>query len=563
MQKKTVRKKQSRNEKGNFYVLYIGLAAAIIVAWNIYATIGMSYIVSYRSKCALEAASLAAARDLSRIVVDDPKWGYVSLTDQPPVGDDTRASDGYPLPVTGINTILATARLELIVAHSIGTNEAIECAMSDVRSAKAASRRLARALRNSLRNTRGGNAVSAYSDNIASRATGTTASPTTANTGLTWVGDEDLIARDIHGKEVRPMVAAADIYRKNATDLLNGLGWELQGVSGELGSLESEGTTNTPVPGSSIEAHIDDSLVGGGSLFSDKQLYPAFVNVPAFEEDFNFAGLGKQASLVETPLFEKYSSANTCSVVRLVAQLKKKDGSAYIKSAACAQPAYMEDKVPASYMVLRFPNGLPSGVTSIRELLTSEGLAAKIPLYTARGGDFPTDQGSALQANPEKPTATVKETFTRAFFDWLRTAHAKPKVESVLTALDYPFNRQEVTATYLYTFNNQGQAEVYAPNNYPFTSQATYENQLYSVAFNAINARGVTWTLRMRDQVHRLGKLEGGKHAGQPMPSTVAVDPNQEEGKRMLDKAGSRYDRSRLGLEIEISSPTIASGDTQ
>lgn len=518
---KVQRKQKQRSERGNLYVLYIAFAAMLIVGWNLFAGIGVTLIVNYRNKCALESASLAAARDLSRIVIDDSKWGYVSLTDQPPIGDETVAKDGYPLPVTGINTILATVRLELIVAHSIGTNEAIDCAQADLSSARAACRRLSRVLRNALKETKD--------------------------------LQRDEIARDIYGKEVTPMKSARDLYRTNATSLLDCLGWKVDSVTGELGWLEGDGMTNTPVPSMSELSALDASL-------RDSKVYPAFVDVAAYDEEFYFAGLGKQASLVESDLFQTYSTQNNCSIIRLTSQLRKKsETDVCIKSSACAQPAYMEDKMPTAYMVLRFPNGVPSKTNSLRDLLTSEGMHKEIPLCTARGGDFPVDKGAFLQANTDRPTATVRHAFTRAFFDWLRTAHAKPKLDSLVSALDHQFNKQHNSTTYLFTIDNQGAVNVDAPQNYPFSSQTAYENQLYTVAFNALIDNGLTWTVRIRDQVHRLGNLEGGKHAGQPMPSVLAVDLSQDETKRLLEKAGNRYDRSRLATEVEISSPIAAS----
>lgn len=511
-------KKQRRNRRGNLYLLYIGLAALIIVIWNLYAAIGLNMIVNYRSKCALEAASLAAARDLSCIVLNDPKWGYIALTDQPPVGKDTLAEDGYPLPVTGINTIIATARLELLVAHSLGTNEAIDCAMEDVTSARKAARQLGRVLRNSLRNDK-----------------------RSANS----LKDEHLIARDIHGQVVRPLDSARNVYEQNAKHLLGTLGWQLESLNADLGALTDEGGTNTPRPENA------------------ERFYPAFKDVPVGDEPFYFAGLGKQVSLVESSLYEtSRSGPQVCSILRLVAQLKRtgSTGTDYMKSVACAQPAFIEDKVPASYMVLRFPNGIPHGADSLRGLLTSRGMSGNIPLYTASGGDFPVDTGAQLKENPGKATATVRHAFTRAFFDWLRTAHAKPKLHAILEALDSQFARQHASTTYLFTFDDNGSIEIAAPENYPFTTQTAYENQLYTVAFNAINANGLNWSLRLRDQVHRLGKLEGGKHAGQPMPSRVPVNFKQDEEKRLLAIAGSRYDRSRLALELEISNPSIDNG---
>lgn len=518
---------RARNERGNLYVLYIGFAAMIVIVWNLYAQVGLSFMINYRSKCALEAASLAAARDLSRIVIDDPKWGYVALTDQPPIGDSTKAGDGYPLPVTGINTIMATVRLEMLVAQSLGTNEALDCAMEDLQSARAASRHLSRVLRNSLKRERNSFGIEE---------------------------SEELVARDIHGKVVRPMDSAAAVYRQNATQMLTGLGWSLESLNGELGSLTQEGTTNTPVPETGLFAKA------ASAFEPEVKHYPAFIDVPAAGESFYFAGLGKQASLVEPALFDTSRSAQNCSIIRLVAQLKKCDNLSFMKSVACAQPAYMEDKVPSSYMVLRFPNGIPNGTESLRSLLTSEGLSKRIPLYTAFGGDFPIDRGAQLGENPGKASATVRQAVSRAFFDWLRTAHAKPKLDAIINALDCQFNRQHPSATYLFTFDDNGEIEVAAPQDYPFLVQTAYESQLYTVATNVINLHGVVWSVRLRDQVHRLGKQEGGKHAGQPMPSAVAVSRNQDEDKRLLATAGSRYDRSRLGLELEISTPIMTNG---
>ncbi|MFX8700516.1 hypothetical protein ABTM56_20650, partial [Acinetobacter baumannii] len=64
------------------------------------------------SKNAIEAAALAAAADLSRIVVNTPEYGFISLSDAAPIGKSTSASDQYYLPVRSINSIIGTCRLE-------------------------------------------------------------------------------------------------------------------------------------------------------------------------------------------------------------------------------------------------------------------------------------------------------------------------------------------------------------------------------------------------------------------------------------------------------------------
>lgn len=493
----------------------------LIAAWNIFADLGMTGIVSYRHKCALEAASLAAARDLSSIVIDDPGWGYVALTDHPPVGDETLAEDGYPLPVTGINTIMATVRLELIVAHAVGTNEALDCAMSDLSSARAAARRLNSALRASL--------VSS--------------------------GESKSEARNIHGKRVQPLISARKVYRENARQMLDCLGWDLASMDGELGYIEDEGSTNTPVPQPAALASIERSM-------EDGKFYPAFTEVSAYDESFRFAGLGKQVSLVETALFRPFDAAASCSVVKLTGTINKRDDDKRnLAACACAQPAYNEDRVPAGYMVVRFPDGVPATARTLRSLLSADQLRNKIALFSSHGGDYPVDPRARLEPDPDLPEASVRQAFTRSFFDWLRTAHARPRLDSLYAALDYPFDgtggsKRSPSGAYLFTIDEHGAVRINAPQTYPFSTQTAYENQLYTVAFSALNSFDQNWTIRIRDQVHRLGRQEGGKHAGQPMPSLDPVDPDQDESKRLLAVAGDRYDRSRLALELEISNPT-------
>ncbi|HMY52379.1 MAG TPA: hypothetical protein PK671_05475, partial [Candidatus Obscuribacter sp.] len=49
------------------------------------------------------------------------------------------------------------------------------------------------------------------------------------------------------------------------------------------------------------------------------------------------------------------------------------------------------------------------------------------------------------------------------------------------------------------------------------SNQVVHENQIYTMSWNAINASNGSWNLAFRDQVRNLGKLKGGKHAGQLM----------------------------------------------
>src|SRR5262249_51711304 len=68
-------------------------------------------------------AALAAARDLGRIVVEDPYYGYIGLADGKPCCPATMARDGEPLPVSGINTLIATTRQLTVIADALNNDE--------------------------------------------------------------------------------------------------------------------------------------------------------------------------------------------------------------------------------------------------------------------------------------------------------------------------------------------------------------------------------------------------------------------------------------------------------
>jgi hypothetical protein len=101
-----------RRSNGASLILVIAIFGIFGLSLLLFALHYTQQLGSYQEQtAAIEAASLAAARDLSRIIIEDHNIGFVALSDYSPVGTITKASDGYPTPVHGINTVLATARL--------------------------------------------------------------------------------------------------------------------------------------------------------------------------------------------------------------------------------------------------------------------------------------------------------------------------------------------------------------------------------------------------------------------------------------------------------------------
>ena len=106
-----------RSRRGSMLVFGTAVTIGIVA---VLAFFSLSYVrllgSNSEQRNAIEAASLAAARDLSMIAINTDDYGWISLSDAAPTGSATRTSDEYNTPVRGINTILGTLRLDLIIA---------------------------------------------------------------------------------------------------------------------------------------------------------------------------------------------------------------------------------------------------------------------------------------------------------------------------------------------------------------------------------------------------------------------------------------------------------------
>ncbi len=105
-----------QNMHGNILLLSITFALLLLICVLGIIQVGCLIVFQHNSQSATEAAALACAKDLSRIVIEDPHFGFVSITDQAP-GSRTVSSYGEPLSVRGINTILASIREARILSQ--------------------------------------------------------------------------------------------------------------------------------------------------------------------------------------------------------------------------------------------------------------------------------------------------------------------------------------------------------------------------------------------------------------------------------------------------------------
>ncbi len=439
---------------------------------------------------ALESASMAAAQDISTIVVNDSHFGYIALTDYPPTGKATLAADGQPLPVTGINTIYATCRQEILLAKLIGNDILYDMAIQDLCEARRASSSLQRVLEESLRPT-----------------------------GKSKVTDKD-------GNEVKPYEHAKRLFCSNLSKISNS--GSANTLTLNLGWLAGPADSATAIPHPETLARIPK-----GGKFG--QNYAAFVDVPIDGESFFFAGMGMTPSLVDAQLFRASDGKRICSIVRATStcelqtnvqtQLLTGKKTLRTECSACAEPQANQDTSIPGILKITFSNGLLPNLKSLRQLLTDYQMSrTTTDLYTARGGDYPTDRSVLKTDSSNDQAQPLTVLVARGLFDWIRATHGKARLDSVLGIIDLPFDDKSVQGdgnpnfpNLFFEVNQQGNVEVSNLLQNPFLDQTVHENQAYSMCLEGYRSGAVAWTFTLRDQVRNMGSFSGGKHAGEPL----------------------------------------------
>lgn len=460
---------KSRTETGNALTIVVLCTLAIVVIAVCIVQLCAIQITQQRQVSALESASLSAAKEISRVVIDDEYFGYVGLADQPPVIRGTAAKDGEPLPVRSINTILANARLQLLLADKIGHPELRELALQDITEARRVSRNLERVLTQMAVERR--------------RGAGT----------------------DAEGQPLDPYGRAQQSY-KESLGLLPFTGSDKLEL--KLGWLSGTHSTTTPRP---------EQLAGAPPLETP---YPSGVDVPAGGESFFFAAASKQPSLVPPHNFRLPDGKRLCTVICAEAEFKRNDGT-IIKSAACAEPWAGSDSSPPAIMLVSIPSGNIFGVESLHSLLSGSLSDSTVRTMTASMGDYPNDKHAQLVPNGASARHTVSQMVAAAFHDWLRATGTTATLDSLTEIVDTPFSQVAlpgpmVQQNIAIEVDRNGKVVLTNRKRNPFVNQVVHENQQFSIS-DQTNP-GLRVMISCRNQVHTLGSRHGGKHGGQPMP---------------------------------------------
>ncbi|MBX9949185.1 MAG: hypothetical protein K2Y39_08475 [Candidatus Obscuribacterales bacterium] len=482
-------KKKTRRPSGNMLILSLALLSGVLLTLL---TFGLFYTQMLgrtpEQKTAIEAAALAAARAITKIVIDTDEVGFISLSDYAPTGRNTEADDGYSLPVVGINTLLATVRLDMIIADKLDDSLFRKMAKRDYQNALRAKDKLVAALNQAM------------------------------DSGPTF--------KDIDGNMVDVYEEAVAAYKSNQVRLHRGTSVAPLTLRLDIGCA-ANASSNTPIPSPSGDAQVDDTK----QIFG---CYKAYVDVPYDNNSFVFAATSTAVTLIDPKNYS--ASASTPyfipSVVRCQAdhEYSIKDNTGAVKKVrihdvACAQAANNLDPRPsAGALTFSFPDGMVAGLDRPLALFVQSGLqnAPVDTLQTPLTTDYPDGQMSdtVIDVLPDKHPKAV-EVARVALYDWIRRGGTNPNIRVLLDMLKKPFDTSNggQGQIHIYEFEKTGKI-LYSVRlaNPQTTTRTVSHKQWRAVSGIILHSTGNRYfDLIIKDFVHKPGRALGGKHGGEPL----------------------------------------------
>ncbi len=527
-------KSSSRRSNGSMIALIVAFCFIIILL--LFFALSYTRLLGTQSeqRTAIEAAAIAAARDCSRIVINTDEWGYVSLSDYAPTGTATKAADGYPLPVRSINTIIGTARLDLIIADKLGQPIMEDLAKKDMDNAKSVKDQL----------------VAALSAAILPGGTGT---------------DKD-------GNTITPYAAAEAAYQQNQVRMSGASTYVAGSMQLSLGSILNGNITRVPIPQPTAQAPVAASAKVGN-------FYKSYINIPYKGVDFVFGGIGDSIRIVDHNQWRATIPGlpyQIPTIIRAEANENISDvhsPSGYtIKAVACAQPATVHDPLPApGALSISFPDGPVPEIKTPKDLYVAAKMNAgdsNITQLSAKVGDYPIDAGSSMAPMPWPIDGSVgprksSEVWRVGLFDWIRRAGTKANISSVINMQNVllddpspatftwigPINYDPVYLPlgtipsgiiHIFKFDPDGVATYESKPLTPLPLYASSHEQMHGEGLKGIHDSSLgkkkikpssggeleltdDMDLFFRDEVRQPGPNLGGKHAGEPIAKPIVA----------------------------------------
>jgi hypothetical protein len=526
--------RNTRRSKGNTLALVaaVSIIALVVIGFTVL------YVSMLRSssehKSAIDAAAIAAAKDISRIVVDTPEWGYVGLTSEPPTGNDTRAADNWNQQVRSINELMATTRLEMIIASELGDTFMKNLALADLAAVQAAQNALTTEITQAL--TSGGQ------------------------------------AKDAAGNNVTPYNSAQLSYiknqAKNSSFVPGSFNLTLGGVQGGIPT-----STRAPNPLSK----------GACAGLEAEGMYMSEVNIPFQGTNFMFGSVGKRVALCDVKKFA--TGVQTPAVVRAQATQRFQDqGKTWdVTFNACACAGSLESPRPnPGALTVSFPDGQLPEITNLGDVYGYTQLDASCPMnvFTSVNGDFPSDNSSGVSLSPYAASIPFSsppfaaELVKLSLYDWIRCGGSTVNIDSVIAAqsipfaapatptvmwkVEHPINPPTIVELgpvptgimHIYSIQQDGTIAYNSAEIKPAPYTVVGEGQLYAEVVdegdisssvpewkikniplpdikglpNTATVKGTQkYNLFIRDLARNLGKTQGGKHAGDRMDGNPQI----------------------------------------
>lgn len=482
---------ERRSQVGSTLVLIAAITMGLIVTLIFF---GLNYTrllgSNSEQKKAIESAALAAATDLSTIVIPTAEFGYVSLSDQAPIGKATVAGDQYYLPVRGINTLIGTARVDAIIAGELNKIDSspvwMELVQLDMTNTKSVIKQLT----------------------------------TVLQAALTQKGSPLALDRDKN--KVTAYQDAETAYTQNIIRMSGSASYVDKSLVLTLGELTNPAETNITVPQPTATYPVDPTLQQNG-------VYKSYVNIPLDTPtgtmDFVFGGIGSSNRLVDAKDFVTSSPSVPYHVPTIVKaeadeiiRTSQTPNGATFHCVACAQPSSVFDVRPApGAIAIEFPDGALPTLTQPTSLLTSAYLNTGVDCDTLSAvKDYPVDPGSSLDDScPAWPSTVgqnkIADAWRIALYDWVRRGGVKANIADVINSQSTAFNAPavanvdwitELTSTplkntnlsaapisgpqipygimHIYKFDNFGHVMYKSQSLAPYPYEVVGDQQLYS-----------------------------------------------------------------------------------
>lgn len=526
-----------RNRRGNMLILVTAVILAIIMVL-LFFMLGFVRLTGTQSeqRTAIESAALAAAREISNIVIVDDNFGHVGLSDSAPIGTNTAAGDNYYTQVHGINTLIGTSLLDYIIATELGSTEMQKLAVDDKIQAETAATTLMTAIQNSI--IPGGTAL-----------------------------DKD-------GNTIRPYQTAVNAYTSNQVRMTGGSTYKAGSLQLSLGAITGGLPTNIELP-RGWTGSFPASVTSGNN-------YKSYQPISFGGRTWVFAGVGSAVKLLDPAKWVPNATGvpfqhRTILRAEAIQDINNQGQTVSVRAAAVAQPASVYDPLPApGALMISFPDGPPDGLCAMRRINDLYGGCLSdgnddSDVHMAMNGDYPVDAASMVAPDTYWPIPgdTQKQAANAckiAVYDWIRRGGTKANVGAIVNMHNVVFNAPNPATVnwppggapgakpipngvaHIFRYSPTGTVTYQSKQIDPVPYYVISDKQMLVESFEVLtngaatsfnvkpinlgppmmNADGeakftLKYDLFIRDYARRPGAPLGGKHAGEPLDDPLVA----------------------------------------